>query len=610
MSTTPQKDSVAAAIKRNLSLKKIGTNISRLATCYKERGAQAAYREVAYRVALATHGELWHFKARLPLRRELKEQRAFYRDGMPLVSVIVPVYNPPKKFFKQLVDSVLLQSYPHFELILADGGDSEVTAGWIKRYKDHRIKHHPIKNEGISGNTTKAFEFASGELLTLLDHDDALLPHALYSVVAAHLEHNADLLYSDEVVLDSTLKHLRQFHFKPDFSQHYLTGCNYITHLCAFTSQLLDTAGRFEDERYEGAGDYDLILRLSEHANKIYHIKSVLYLWRGHDLSTAAGIDAKPYAIAAGARAVNDHLLRKGIDADVSPIKGRDGAYKVHYRKVNGSVSVVIPNCEHKKDLQRCLQTLYANAGHDNFDVIVVENNSKSKEIFDFYAHAQQHYDNLKVVHYDGEFNFAAVCNFGVQHCYGEHILLLNNDIEITSPDFLREMLSYSIMEIVGAVGAKLIYPNGKIQHAGVIVGINNSAGHSHKSHPGDSGGDMYRLCTPQNYLAVTAAALMTERSLYERMGGLNEQDFAVAFNDVDYCLRLYKSGFINVMTPHAVATHHESLSRGTDTHGESAKRFEGELSRLRTQYADIFAEGDPYYNPHLTYRDESYGWE
>ncbi len=433
---------------------------------------------------------------------------------------------------------------------------------------------------------------------------------ALFVAVSEHKSTGADLIYSDEVVVDSEIKRLRQFHYKPDFSPHFLTGCNYITHLCVFTSVLLDKAGRYEDGEYEGAGDYDLILRLSEKATKILHIPKVLYIWRGHELSTASGIEeAKPYAIAAGERAVTAHLMRTGKKGDVTALAGRAGAHKIRYENKGESVAVIIPNYEHVEDLKRCLATLYKNAGTENFEVIIVENNSKSKEIFDFYDYAIVNYHNLRVIKFNGKFNFSAVCNLGAKHTTAEHLLLLNNDIEITSPDFVKEMLCYSEMKNVGAVGAKLLYPNGKIQHAGVIVGINGSAGHSHKSHPGKSGGDMYRLCTPQNYLAVTAAAMMTKHSLFEELGGLDEERFAVAFNDVDYCLRLYEKGYFNVMTPHAEAVHHESLSRGSDKEGENAIRFERELENLRAQHKTFFNNNDPFYNKNLTYIDESYGW-
>ncbi len=603
------KDSVAAAIARNLSLKRLKQNLQRAMDCLKTRGVEATVREFKFRLALALHAEIWMYRADLPLRREIAKQRRTQLEKKPLVSVVVPLYNPPRRFFVELLDSVLHQSYRNLELILVDAGDGAQSRKILKRYKDERIVYQKIENNGISDNTTVGLKLAKGELITLLDHDDLLYKNALFEVVTAYNSTGAEVIYSDEIILSHDCKKLREFHFKPDYSPHYLACCNYITHLCVFGAKLIDRVGRYEKSDYEGAGDHDLILRLCEKANKVYHIPKILYIWRGHDGSTASDMSAKPYAVTAGARAITDHLDRIGQSANVTPQKNHPGAFYPRYKKADGSVSVVIPNYEHKEDLERCLDTLYKNAGIDDFEVIVVENNSKSSEIFAFYDRAVANYKNLKVVKYNDKFNFSAVCNLGVENSNGDHVLLLNNDIEIISPDFVREMLCYSCMENVGAVGAKLYYPNEKIQHAGVFIGINNSAGHSHKSHPSSSGGDMYRLCTAQNMLAVTGAALMVKRKLYIDQGGLNERDFAIAFNDVDLCLRLYRNGYYNVMTPFAVAYHHESLSRGTDEEGENNLRFERELLNLREKYADIFRDGDPFYNPHLTTLDESYGW-
>ncbi len=566
-------------------------------------------REINFRIALALRREIWMYRADLPLRTELKQQRKVRFENEPLVSIVVPLFNPPKVFLIELLKSVLQQSYTNLQLVLVDAGDCETTKKVLIKFKDERITYIPIENMGISENTTKGLAEAKGELITLLDHDDVLYKNALYEVVKAYNETSADMIYSDEIILSGDLKRLEEFHFKPDFSPHYLACCNYITHLCVFKNTLVDQVGRYESKEFEGAGDHDLILRLSEKAKRIHHIPKILYIWRGHSGSTAADISAKPYAITAGAEAITKHLDRIGQKAMVKPQEGRPGAYYPRYEVAGGSLSVVIPNREHGDDLKRCLDTLYRNSGLSDFETIVVENNSSSAEIFEFYELAKERYKNLRVVKYEGEFNFSAICNFGVSHSTAEHVLLLNNDIEILSEDFLREMLSYSCMEKVGAVGAKLYYPNDTIQHAGVIVGINNSAGHSHKSHPASSGGDMYRLCTTQNFLAVTGAALMVKRELFEEENGLDEQRFAVAFNDVDFCIRLYRKGYLNVMTPFATAYHHESLSRGSDEEGENNERFSRELEALRELHADIFKNGDPYYNPHLTLVDESYGW-
>ena len=275
-------------------------------------------------------------------------------------------------------------------------------------------------------------------------------------------------------------------------------------------------------------------------------------------------------------------------------------------------MTVLIPNKDHSEDLARCLESLYRNAGWDDLEVLVLENNSTQAETFACYGRAQQQYPNCRVLTCKGGFNFSAINNFGARHATGEHLLLLNNDIQVETPGFVRELLSYSQRPDVGAVGAKLFYPDGTIQHAGVFIGLGGSAGHSHKGHPRDSGGDMYRLATTQNMCAVTGACLMVKKELYDRFGGLDEENFAVAYNDVDFCLRLWQSGLLNVMTPFAAAGHHESKSRGDDTRagGEKQARYEREKARFCARYAGLMQQGDPYYNPHFTLLYENYGYK
>ena len=306
-------------------------------------------------------------------------------------------------------------------------------------------------------------------------------------------------------------------------------------------------------------------------------------------------------------------LLRLGMPGRVEPIPGSPGAYRTRYDVTRpGRVTVLIPNKDHSEDLARCLESLYRNAGWDDLEVLVLENNSTQAETFACYRRAQQQYPNCRVLTYKGGFNFSAINNFGARHATGAHLLLLNNDIQVETPGFVRELLSYSQRPDVGAVGAKLFYPDGTIQHAGVFIGLGGSAGHSHKGHPRDSGGDMYRLATTQNMCAVTGACLMVKKELYDRFGGLDEENFAVAYNDVDFCLRLWQSGLLNVMTPFAAAVHHESKSRGDDTRagGEKQARYEREKARFCARYAGLMQQGDPYYNPHFTLLYENYGYK
>lgn len=611
-----ERDTVGKALRRTLHPAHFAALARRAAVCLRERGAEALWREAAFRVSLMTKGEVWRFRADIPLRRELRAQRAARFDVMPLISVAVPLYNTPRAFLREMMHSVLNQTYSNVELVLADASDEahadvEKT---VHAVRDARVRYLRLShNGGIAENTNAALAAARGDYLVLLDHDDVLTPNALYEVVKAVNEQGADFVYSDEIVLDSTLKKLGEYHFKPDFSPDTLRGCNYITHLAAFSRALLDAAGGGERVEYDGAQDFDLILRLTEHASHVAHVPKVLYWWRGHAGSTASGMQAKPYALAAGAAAVAAQLKRLHMPGTVEPIEGSPGAYRTRYEIVRpGRVSVLIPNKDHADDLARCLQSLYANAGWDDMEVIVIENNSEDDATFRFYEQAQKQYPACRVVRYEGGFNFSAINNFGAQYASGSHLLLLNNDIEVESPDFVRELLSYSQRPDVGAVGAKLFYPDGTIQHAGVFIGLGGSAGHSHKGHPRTSGGDLYRLATTQNLCAVTGACLMVKKELYDHFGGLDAENFAVAYNDVDFCLRLWQSGLLNVMTPFATAVHHESKSRGDDTHAGGAKqaRYEAEKARFCARYADLMQRGDPYYNPHFTLLYENYGYK
>ncbi|HIX94243.1 MAG TPA: glycosyltransferase family 2 protein, partial [Candidatus Gemmiger excrementipullorum] len=438
---------------------------------------------------------------------------------------------------------------------------------------------------------------------------DVLYPNALFACVQTIQTTGADFVYSDEIVLSADLKQLGGYHFKPDFAPDYLRGVNFITHLAVFSRPLLDAAGAYESREYDGAQDHDLFLRLTEKARKIEHIKQVLYIWRGHAGSTAAGMEAKPYAVEAGVRAIDAQLARLGLPGKAMPVPGAPGAFQVRYELTGCPlVSVLIPNKDHTADLDRCLTSLYQNAGYDNFEVLVIENNSTDPATEAYYQTLPGRFARCRVVRYQGPFNFSAINNFGAQFAAGEHLLLLNNDIEILSGDFLRELLSYSQRPDVGAVGAKLYYPDDTIQHAGVLMGINGSAGHSHKSYPRTAVGDLYRLVTTQNYMAVTGACLMTKASLYHAAGGLDEEQFAVAYNDVDYCLKLWGQGLLNVYTPRAEAYHYESKSRGLDTLSENAQRYEREKANFYAKYKQYIDNYDPYYNPHFNNLFENFG--
>ena len=606
------QDSVGGMARRLLDPVHLADLARRSAATLRDKGAEQLWRDVTFRVGLALHHDNWQHRADLPLRRELKAQRAADLPG-PTVSIVVPVFNTPAKFFKEMLQSVQKQTYRRWQLVLVDASDethpaaSELARTAAKQ--DSRVLYRKIQNGGIAANTTAGFALAAGEYLTLLDHDDVLYPNALFECVQTIQNTGADFVYSDEIVLSENLKALGGYHFKPDFAPDYLRGCNYITHLAVFSRSLLEEAGAAEYPEFDGAQDHELILRLTEKARRIEHIKKVLYIWRGHAGSTAAGMEAKPYALAAGERAINAQLKRLGLPGQAAAIDGAPGAYRLRY-ELTGSplVSVLIPNKDHAEDLQRCLSSLYAKAGYDNFEVLVIENNSTDPATFTYYDTLPDAFPRCRVVRYEGAFNFSAVNNFGAQFAAGEHLLLLNNDIEVLSEGFLRELLSYSQRPDVGAVGAKLYYPDDTIQHAGVLMGINGSAGHSHKSYPRKAVGDLYRLITTQNYMAVTGACLMTKTALYREAGGLDEEQFAVAYNDVDYCLKLWEKGLLNVYTPCAEAYHYESKSRGLDTLSENAKRYEREKANFYAKYQRYIDNYDPYYNPHFNNLFENFG--
>ena len=605
------RDSLGKMVRRLTDPSHLGAVVGRTAKTLREQGAEQMWRDVRFRVGLAMHKDFWQHYADIPLKRELKAQRAENLQG-PCISIVVPLYNTPARYFKQMTGSVRKQTYTNWQLVMMDASDAahaEVSAkAAALAQKDARFVYRKIENGGIAANTTKGFAAATGEYLTLLDHDDVIYPNALYDVVRSIQSTGADFVYSDEIVLSDDFKQLGGYHFKPDFAPDYLRGVNYITHLAVFSRKLLDAAGAYEDPNFDGAQDHDLILRLTEKATKIHHIKKCLYVWRAAAGSTAQTMDAKPYAVAAGERAINAHLQRVGLQGEAHAIPGAPGAFQLHYELTgHPRITVMIPNKDHTDDLDRCLTSLYKNAGYDNFEVLVIENNSTDPETERYYAQIPQKFANCRVVRYQGGFNFSAINNFGAQFANGEHLLLLNNDIEITSKDFLRELLSYSQRPDVGAVGAKLIYPDNEIQHAGVIMGINGSAGHSHKGHPADAVGDMYRLVTTQDFMAVTGACLMTKTALYREMGGLDAEKFAVAYNDVDYCLKLWKKGLLNVYTPLAQAIHYESRSRGLDTLSENAKRYEREKANFYEKYQPYIDNYDPYYNPHFTNKVENF---
>lgn len=535
-------------------------------------------------------------------RREQEENVQFPKDIK--FSVLVPLYNTPDSFLKAMIESVQAQTYKNWELCLADGSDKEHSfVGEIcKKYADgdRRIKYEKLeKNLGISENTNACIRMATGEYIALFDHDDLLHPSALYEVMRAICEHGADFIYTDENTFSEEPRDAYNPHFKPDFSPDTLRSYNYICHLSAFSRELLDSVGYFRSE-YDGSQDYDLILRLTEKAKNVFHIRKILYYWRAHKNSVAQDVGAKPYTVTAAKKALAAHLERCGLKGEVLD-SSVPTTYHIKY-EIDGNplISVIIPNKDHTDDLDICLKSLYEKSSYKNFEVIIVENNSTEKETFEYYEAIAQKHGNIKIVKWEGNFNYSAINNFGVNYANGEFILLLNNDVEIINGSCLEEMLMFAQRKDVGAVGAKLYYSDDTVQHAGVILGLGGTAGHAHKhfgrSHPGY----MARASIAQNLSACTAACLMMRRDVFDEVGGLDES-FEVAFNDVDLCMKIRKKGYLVVFTPYAELYHYESKSRGNDSTPEKLERFRGEIDRFKEKWQKQLDDGDPYYNPNLT---------
>ena len=541
---------------------------------------------------------------------ELEEQRRTKFDKDITFSILVPLYNTPDTFLKEMIQSVLDQTYAAWELCLADGSDDEhLGVGKIcAQYaaKDSRIRYQKLeKNLGISGNTNACIDMAKGDYLALFDHDDLLHPAALYEMMKAICEQGADFVYTDENTFHKTPADAFCPHFKPDYAPDTLRANNYICHFTAFKHSLIDVVGKFRPE-CDGSQDFDMVLRLTEKAEKIVHIPKILYYWRAHAGSVADSVGAKPYVIEAAHRAVADHLERVGLKGEVLDTVV-PSMYRIKY-EIEGTplVSILIPNYEYKETLETCLDSIYEKTTYSNFEVIVIENNSKSQELFDYYKEIEAKWDNLKVITWPSYFNYSAINNFGARHANGDYLLLLNNDVEIITPDWIQEMLMFAQRSDVGAVGAKLYYPDDTVQHAGLGLGLLTLAGHLHRNFDRNHPGYMGRLIYAQDLTAVTAACVMIRRDVWDEIGGLDET-FEVAFNDVDMCMRIRQKEYLIVWTPFAELYHYESKSRGTDEAPEKRQRFVGEVTRFQERWAAELKAGDPYYNPNFTLDKEDF---
>lgn len=577
--------------------------------CLHENGLKYTWRKVKNK--LKNRQEYVEI-AKKPLftEQELEAQRKHVFPKQIKFSIVVPLFNTPEKFLREMIQSVIDQTYSNWELCMADGSDTEhsnvekICRQYVK--KSSRIKYKKLeKNLGISGNTNACLDMATGDYIGLFDHDDLLHPAALHEVMRAVCEQNADFIYTDENTFHSEPKDAFCHHFKPDYAPDTLRSYNYICHFTVFEKKLLNISGNFRSE-FDGSQDYDLILRLTEHAKHIVHIPEILYYWRAHEGSVADNISAKPYTLNAAKHALQEHLHRCGLSGQIE-----DSCIPSTYRIIyeldgNPLVSIIIPNKDHIEDLKKCICSIIEKSTYENYEIIIVENNSVNEETFQYYKRIEKE-EKVKIVYWDGVFNYSAINNYGIKEAArGDYLILLNNDIEIITADWIQEMLMFAQRSDVGAVGAMLYYSDDAVQHAGVILGIGGVGGHAHKYYRRGDNGYMSRLTIAQNMSAVTAACMMLPRHVWDEVGGLDES-FAVAFNDVDLCMRIRKAGYLIVWTPYAELYHYESKSRGLEDTPEKKKRFEGEVHRFQERWKKELEAGDPYYNPNLTLDREDF---
>lgn len=577
------------------------------------RKVQVYYQQFGMRRTLArafeklsnketTTYQAWRWKHE-PCRHELERQKRERFPVEPVYAVVVPLYRTPKPYLEEMITSVLEQTYSNFILYLSDGsGPNSPLSPRLDFYEKSDERIRVIRNEKplrIAENTNAALEKAGEDFIVFMDHDDVLTPDALYECTKALNERpDTDLFYSDEDKITMDGGEYFQPHFKSDFNLDMIRSANYMCHLFVARRTLILETG-FLNPEYEGSQDYDLILRLIERTDRIVHIPKILYHWRAHMDSTAGNPESKDYAYAAGQKAIASHYKRVGIEAEVTRLTR--GFYRSRYiLKEHPLISVIIPNKDHIDDLDRCLNSIIGRSTYPNMEFIIVENNSEEEGTFRYYRELEKRYRQIKILYWKLPFNYAAINNFAVQQAKGEYLLLLNNDTEMINTDCIEEMVSVCMRPDVGAVGARLFYPDGVVQHAGVIVGLGGIAGHAFLGLGGKDPGYFARVTCIQDYSAVTAACMMVKKSVYEAIDGMDEA-FEVAFNDVDFCMRIRQMGLLIVYQPFATLYHYESKTRGADDTEEKATRFQKEIDLFAERWKEFLKKGDPYYNPNLT---------
>jgi glycosyltransferase involved in cell wall biosynthesis len=544
----------------------------------------------------------------IPFREVMDNLESFALQ--PLISIVVPVYNPDKQLLIDCIESVINQSYSNWQLCLADDKSPllhvrEVLEAY--QAKDKRVKtvFRP-QNGHISAASNSALEVASGEWTALLDHDDLLHEHALYHVVKT-VNENPDvaLIYSDEDKIDEQGTRIDP-HFKSDWNLDLLYSHNYVSHLGVYKTGIIKKIGGFR-KGYEGSQDYDLLLRYSceiDHQH-IFHIPKVLYHWRMVEGSTALAPGEKSYTTHSGVKALQDYF--KALNKAVSVEQGAGAnMYKVNWHIAKEPlVSLIIPTYNGYDITKQAIDSILQKTTYSNYEILLVDNNSNDPIALEYFEELDQH-EKVTVLRYPYPFNYSAINNFAAKQAKGQIIGLVNNDVEVINPEWLTEMTSHAQRKNVGCVGAKLYFENDTIQHAGVICGLGGVAGHSHKHFPKDHPGYFYRLKLVQNLSAVTAACLLVRKDVFEQVNGLNEQDLSVAFNDVDFCLKVQAAGFRNLWTPYAELYHYESISRGAEDNPEKVARFNTEIDYMKTTW-NTDSKTDPCYSPNLTLAKEDF---
>ena len=601
--------------KADILAKKLDKYVKKGIRYWKSQGAAALAEKVVTKVKNVRQGppsyQKW-IRHHLPDRNELEKQKKTSFGYRPKISFVVPLYKTPEKYLRRLTESFQEQTYSNWELCFSDGSGAQSPLTELLKEltaKDNRIKYvsheEPLQ---ISENTNSAIEIATGDFIAFADHDDELTPNALFECVKAINEKPQTLvIYTDEDKMSMDGHKFFQPHFKPDYNPDLLCTVNYICHLFVVSRKVIEKVGGLRSE-FDGAQDYDFVLRCVEAVKdeEICHIPKILYHWRCHEDSTAENPESKLYAFEAGRRAVQAHYERTGIRAEV--FKGEYlGLYRTKFiRDHDPLISIIIPNKDHIDDLKRCMESIEQKSTYKNYEYIIVENNSTDSATFEYYKKLEAENPKVRMVYWDGVFNYSAINNYGASFAKGEYLLLLNNDTEIINPDCLEELLGYCMRKDVGAVGARLYYEDDTIQHAGVVIGFGGIAGHCFVQQKRGTTGYCHRIICAQDYSAVTAACMMVKRSAFDAVGGLSEE-LAVAFNDIDFCMKLRKAGYLIVYNPYAELYHYESKSRGLEDTPEKVARFNKEIATFEKKWPEILKKGDPYYNPNLTLKSQDF---